>query len=237
MEIGDVTAIAERRPVVIRHMDYTDDGVYQIKWPEGHTTVTVLQNPKFSVLMEFCVEAVCDEYYREGLLDAMSALDAYMDFHIEVMLKAQEIGKEPREDLLKLVSTSDQRRIGCFLACETMGGHKPEYLPSKVVTMRNNVVHKGYIPTPQEVLEQIKDILNYIIPRYKRLEANFQKQISAIFFEKISRLPPPTTPLHSHGTCAWRTIVDELAFQQKGDASTLENYIQKLRVRKAKGKI
>ena len=228
-----MTAKFENREPSVRHVDLRDDGIYTVEWDKSRSTTTILNNPKFSLLAEMSVEAFCDSYYGEALLTCASALDAYFDFHIEVLNRAAGAQKEDVETLLKLTSKQAERRLGAFLAVEvSLGKRQPIYIKNSMVELRNKVVHQGYLPSRDEALGYIQHITDFIVPRFADLHAVHGKTISKLFFEKAAKLPPSTNSKFSHSTLHWIMVVETLAFPQPGRANDLNSYIEEVAKRK-----
>lgn len=231
--VTDPLAPSEGRPVVIHYTDYRDDGVYRTTWPDGHTTTTVLQNPKFSVLMEFSIEAYCDQYYREALLSCASSLDSYLDYHIEILVRAKGCDHENALAMMKLAAKQAERRLGMFFAVEvSIRGCRPEYISQRMIELRNDVVHKGYIPEQKQVLCYLQGVVDFITPRYRALHDQHRKTISELFFKRMNSLPPPETPTLSHVTHWWAAAIEQLTFKSPGHATSLNDYIAALTAKK-----
>lgn len=229
----DHAAAVPGRPPVMRLEDIRDDGIYTITWREGHTTTTVVSNEKFEILADLAIEAYCDRYHREAVLTCASALDAYLDFHVEILLRAQGQTAENIATLLKSISRQAERRLGAFLAIETASGRSPVYIEQPMVELRNAIVHKGYIPTENEALACLDHVIAFIVERYGWLYAQHQAIIMNLFFDRMAKLPAPTTPGRGHSTLSLQTVVTALAFKNSADTSTLAHYIAWWKKRKA----
>jgi len=229
----DHAATTPDRPPVVRLEDIRDDGIYTVTWKEGHTTTTVVSNEKFQILADLAIEAYCDRYLRESVLTCASALDAYLDFHVEVQLRAQGQSAVNIAALLKSISRQAERRLGAFLALETAAGRAPEYIQQPMVELRNSIVHKGYIPTDDETLGFLDHLLAFMVERYRLLYAEHQKLVMTMFFDRMAKLPKPTTPGRGHATLSLQTVITALAFRNDAKTATLPGYIAWWRKRKA----
>ncbi len=221
------------QPPVMRLEDIRDDGIYTVTWKEGHTTTTIVANEKFQILADLAIEAFCDRYYREAVLTCASALDAYMDFHIEVMLRSRETTADTAAAVLKLTSRQAERRLGAFLTVEAAAGNFPTHIEQTMVELRNSIVHKGYIPTEGETLEYLDHVIAFIVARYAHLYSKHQALTMKLFFERISTLPKPTTPGRGHATLSMQTVITALAFKNSPEVVSLADYITWWKKRKA----
>ncbi len=134
----------------MRLADIRDDGIYTVTWRDGRTATTIITNEKFEILTDLAVEAYCDRYFREAVLTCASALDAYLDFHVEVVLRTQGHPREIIAALLKSTAKQAERRLGAFLAIEAASGQQPDYIKASMVELRNSIVHKGYLASEDE---------------------------------------------------------------------------------------
>jgi hypothetical protein len=209
LHLGDATSI---RP--------TESGII------AHCRKRLLQNGHFGDRL----------YHREAILTCASALDAYLDFHVAVLMRSTASKKEDVDALLKFISKQAERRLGAFLAAETaISKQQPGYIRQPMIELRNNIVHKGYIPTQDEAFGYLQHVLDFIVARYAALHHQHSDTIHKIFFERVAALPPPSTPNHSHPTMAWITVIDFLTFRKAGDQSTLTIYLDKIREKKRIG--
>lgn len=221
------------QPPVMRLEDVRDDGIYTVIWKKGHTTTTIVANEKFQILADLAIEAFCDRYYREAVLTCASALDAYMDFHVEVQMRSQDRSAEMVAALLKHTSRQAERRLGAFLAIEATAGNSPAYIGQTMLELRNSIVHKGYIPTEEETLAYLDHVIAFIVARYAQLYSKHHALTTKLFFERISTFPKPTTPGRSHSTLSMQTVITALAFKNSPKEATLAGYIAWWRKRKA----
>ncbi len=233
IQVYDMMSKLPNEPYKVQEVEIRDDGVYTVEWENGRSTTTILSNPKCSLLAQMSVEAFCDGYYGEALLTCASALDAYLDFHIEVLNRASGAPTVDVEALLKFTSKQAERRLGAFLAVElSIAKKQPTYIKNSMVELRNKVVHQGYLASRDEALGYIQHVIDFIIPRYAEVHKQHQKIISELFFEKARKLSPPTTPKFSHGSLHWVMVFETLAFPQTGRVKDLNGYIEEVAKRK-----
>jgi hypothetical protein len=152
-----------RRVVALR-----DQRLYEFTCQAGHENRIVLQQPTFDILAEVAVQAIADGYLREAVSSAAAALERFYEFYIRVV-HAHRNGEEAGfKAAWKLVSSQSERQLGMYVAtylAET--GEAPTLLKTKMVELRNNVVHKGQIPGIEEAtafVQAVTDVIFEVLP-------------------------------------------------------------------------
>lgn len=167
-------------------VEFKDDGHYELTCSLGHTSSTVLQQHKFEVLFDIGAHAILDGYYREAVSSFTSSLERYYEFSIRVLLESATASDELFQSTWKNVSSQSERQLGAFIflwaACMK---EEPTLLPQKMVTFRNEVIHKGKIPSKEEAMQYGDAILDNLTPKIKALKAAFPSQVSNSVFRHI----------------------------------------------------
>lgn len=157
-----------------------DDCVYKFECPEGHLTTTVLRTPKHEVLYSIGANALLDGYFRECISSFAGALERYFEFGLRVIFRENEKRASSLQEVWKLLVNQSERQFGAFITVWMMvTGEKYTSLAlnqiDKQTKVRNEVVHKGRIPTYAEcmvygqyVLDVIKPIEKILIDRYAK---------------------------------------------------------------------
>jgi hypothetical protein len=206
------------------HADFQDDGIYSHEWPDGHKVTVVMQNQKFEILVEFAIEAYCERYFREALLSCASAVDAYMDFHIEMLLRSSGVPIKETEALLKQVKPQAERRIGAFLTVESgIRKVEPKYITHAQIELRNRVVHRAYIPTSKEVLSYLEEALDFITSRYRALNAIDPSLGAKLISERMESVKK-SGHLNAY-PLIWVTVVQQLLSERPEHVKSLAEYI------------
>ncbi|MBR8657881.1 hypothetical protein KDH83_31695, partial [Achromobacter sp. Marseille-Q0513] len=119
---------------------------------------------QFELLFESAMEAFVDSYFRESVSSFAASLERYYEFAIQTLLLAQGRSVEMVDSMWKMVSNQSERQLGMYVGLYTSAfGRVPKVLTSGEASFRNNVIHKGYFPTPQEAFSfasSIYEILN-----------------------------------------------------------------------------
>jgi hypothetical protein len=147
-----------------------NDGIfYKMQCKNGHASNFVLQAEKFELLFEMGTMALLAGYTREAVSSFASSLERFYEYAIELILTHRGIESDRFEATWKLMSAQSERQLGAFYLTFLMNfGEAPE--PFSMVEFRNKVIHKGYIPSTQEVEAYGENILNHIVKILLKLD-------------------------------------------------------------------
>ena len=156
---------------------------YEVCCSRGHTSVTILQQQKFEILFDIGANAIIDGYYREAISSFTSSLERFYEFCIKVFCENNSMNDDTYNKVWKQVSNQSERQLGAFLFLWTNKFDEvPELLTNKDTKFRNEVIHKGKIPTKEEALIFGNTILKIIRPKIKQLLSLFDEEISSDIF-------------------------------------------------------
>jgi hypothetical protein len=177
-ECSDQIAPGESRTVYSRVCLVRNDGVYEFECPQGHHTTTVLRTPKHEVLYTIGANAFLDGYFRDGIASFAGALERYYEFALRVVSRQKEFAPDAFEAIWKVMSKQSERQFGAFIAVWLLETGKPyTSLPQKEIdkqtNLRNDVVHKGKIPTLEECVDYGQYVLDVVAPIEQVLLANY----------------------------------------------------------------
>lgn len=142
-----------------------DDGIYEFECPEGHRSITVLRTPKHEVLFTIASNALLDGYLRESIASFAASLERFYEFVIRVICRSKSISQQDVEKCWKSVSKQSERQLGAFTMLWFVEmGAPPDLLLSKMVELRNQVIHQGKVPTYQECIHFGQAVINVISP-------------------------------------------------------------------------
>lgn len=163
--INDGKAIDRQYPAELQ-----DNGLYKMICNDGHETVTCLQEQKFEVLFDLALYAILDGYYREAVTSFASALERFYEFYVNVICIKHNINEDVYGEILKKVIKQSERQFGAYLFVYLLeNGASPKLLSENQVSFRNDVVHKGKIPSKQEAIKYGQAVLDIIAPVLSRL--------------------------------------------------------------------
>ncbi|MBY6028171.1 hypothetical protein KUV41_02255 [Halomonas sp. DP8Y7-1] len=210
-------------------LEFRDDGRYEICCSRGHRSVTVLQQQKFEILFDIGANAILDGYYREAVSSFTSSLERFYEFCIKVLCRKRGIKSDVFSMAWKKVSNQSERQLGAFLFLwASEFGEVPDLLSSKNAGFRNNVIHKGKIPTKEESLEYGNTVLAIIRPKISQLKSVCDDQIREVTFEHIRDCSSHGEGEVPGGTMCANTIVSLTTAEERHNSQTLEEALARL---------
>lgn len=204
-------------------LEFRDDGRYEVCCSRGHKSVTILQQQKFEILFDIGANAIIDGYYREAVSSFTSSMERFYEFCIKVFCTKRKLEHSVFSKTWKEVSNQSERQLGAFLFLwASEFGEVPVLLSNTDTKFRNDVIHKGKIPTKEEALKFGNAILNIIRPKIEQLKISYSKEISTVTFEHIlscSKLNDSQVP---GGTMCVNTIVSLSSGEESHNKQSLE---------------
>ena len=214
------------------HVEFLDGGRYELECRHGHRSVAILQEAKYEVLFEIAVNAVGDGYYREAVTSFAATLERFYEFAIGVLL---EDGKVQRESVLnawKVVAAKSERQLGAFVLL-WLNRFKvvPALLKGKFVELRNDVVHKGRIPSKMEAIAFGDAVLAVIIPA---LDLLHKELADAVHMETLYILRERRTEADANFQASTLSIGSAFraVFSPSGEGLSVEGHLAKVKMRR-----
>jgi len=178
--------------------EQTDEGIYVFKCPKNHENRIVLQNLKFEILFKIGGLAYLDCYYRECVSSITSSFERFMEFYIRVILIKNKLDIELINNTWKQVTRMSERQSGAykFLYLINERNIPPDLNKIKLtgkkkyslVEFRNNVIHRGMIPTRDEAYNYADKIFKLISITLSNLKKNDKEYIDKFYFVHQSEL-------------------------------------------------
>lgn len=155
-----------------------EDGVYELICPKGHQTTIVLQTPKHEVLFTIAAHAILDGYLREAIASFAASLERFYEFAIRVICRARSTFPEDFEENFdkywKLVKNQSERQLDSFALLWFVEMQEPPIiLSSNDTVVRNNVIHKGVIPTYKDCIGFGQSVINVVKPLDSKIRKKF----------------------------------------------------------------
>lgn len=141
----------------------------EIVCKNGHKTFVISETPRFPYLIQDGIEAYNSGFYIESFHALYSGFEAYKkEFTAAYFFKEFNDVKKTKEVLKKI--DRSERLEGAFLVAftELSGGKSPLSLSRTSIELRNNIVHKGMIPSSTDC-ENIGNSIFKIIASSNRL--------------------------------------------------------------------
>jgi len=183
-------------------VELRDDGLYTVTCSRGHVTVTAVQEQKFEILFDLGAMALLDGYPREAVSSMAAALERFYEYYVQVVCLKQGIAYEAFIEAWKPVARQSERQLGAFLFLYLLENKKPlensivDARPSESFGLktrltwtefRNNAIHKGYIPSTEEVLVYGDLVYQFIYRLIQELRAACLEFMQKATFHHVKR--------------------------------------------------
>lgn len=161
-----------------------DQFVSSFTCSEGHENIIIIASHRYEILYLIGCRALIDGYYREAISSFSASLERIYEVFIKAKLISEGMSKDEIEQTVwKHVSSQSERQLGAFIFLFTQHFKtQPELLPNDLVKLRNEVIHKGKIPTKDEAIKYGQKILELITGYLKKL--NSEEEL-ALFFNTL----------------------------------------------------
>lgn len=194
--------------------ELSDEGFLNSVCERGHRTVVVVQSFRFELLFDFGILALQDGYFREAVTSFNAAVERSYEFFLRDLAARNPSLAGPFADTWKQMSAQSERQFGAFTVMFLIHtGTAWTPLPKKFVELRNDCVHKGYLPTGDEAMAFGVSALQAIWRIWDALQAPYADLIrrSAEFSERHAAAQKALHEGGGHlGTAALPSVVDAM---------------------------
>lgn len=223
-----VEDVATARPIAT--IAFRDDGRYATVCPKGHTSVTILQQQKFEVLFEIGAYAIVDGYYREAVSSFTSSLERFFEFFIRASLLEKGIVETVIGESWQRVASQSERQFGAFIFMYASDfGTPPPTLSNSRVSFRNEVIHKGKIPSFEEAVDYGQAVLDILRPVLREAKEKYPEGVSKTIFQHLRQCRASEDDGRAVSTICIPTIISLSAGESSHDKKSLEEALQGLR--------
>lgn len=171
-------------PVAV--VEFRDDGLYELTCPKGHKAITLLQQQKFELLFDIGAYAITDGYYREAISSFTSSLERFYEFFIKAALYNKKQTADMVGQAWKHVSSQSERQLGAFIFLYLSEfGRPPTLLSNSNTRFRNEVVHKGKIPSRSEAMAYGQAVLDVVRPILAETKEAFAEGVQHTVFQHL----------------------------------------------------
>ena len=141
--------------MAVFYRDYFNpDGFYKGVCPKGHYNEMITQTLPHEMLFDIAINAIGDHYYRESVSSFAASVERYFEFAIYVLTHHKDVANDEVTKAWKLISSQSERQLGAYIFAYTgVFGTTPAVLSTKMTERRNNVIHRGHLPTLAEARE------------------------------------------------------------------------------------
>ena len=200
---GEDIANGLRLPATAIRLPFRDSAYYEFKCPRGHQNSFLLDKALFEVLAESGLQAIADGYYREGVSSFASSLERFYEYYWMVVNRQKLTDVKQIEQAWKAVSAQTERQIGLFIGTYFAENRSPPPLLGRAaVKFRNEVIHKGRLPSQVEATTFAQEIVNLVQPQLDQMRVRYadgmrREWLASWEAARPQEEPPAGTPGHS----------------------------------------
>lgn len=166
-----------------------DDGLYTGKCPNGHDLLIATQTLRHEMLFEIALNAIRDGYFREAISSFAASVERYYEFAIRVFARSNSVPADVMKDAWKQVSNQSERQFGAYVLLYACQFHQlPSLLSTKMVELRNDVTHKGKLPTREQAIKFGEAVYDVIQHGVCMLRQSFLEHVNAELGEHVSSI-------------------------------------------------
>lgn len=198
-------------------------GVYEATCSQGHTTSTISQQHKHETLFEIASFAILDGYYREAISSFASSLERFYEFIIDFLLCKRDCSDSLIDTAWSSISSQSERQLGAFIILYTSTfGCVPNTLSNKHANVRNNVIHKGQIPSREDAVAFGEAVLGVMRPSLQAMREKFPDFTVESVLRRLTKLGvfKEGSPHNNHASMCSPSILD-----QGNENKTLSDYL------------
>lgn len=186
----------------------SDDDLYEIVCHKGHKSVTTLSAERFEILYEIGANAIVDGYYREAVSSFTSALEIFYEYFLNLVSIERCVPEETFSKVWKHVKNQSERQIGAFVLVWLFETEtEPSQLSEKWRKFRNDVIHKGMIPTEAEAVEYGSEIMRLLHEGINLVRERYEKHFDTYTHRTIRKFPKERYQNYVGGGMGINTIV------------------------------
>ncbi len=140
----------------------------------------------FQILFEIGINAIHDGYYREAIASFTASYERFLEFFTRIVVTASGTSAEEYDKAWKHIRNQSERQLGAFTFVFLLTYQEsPLLLSDKQVSLRNNVIHKGKIPTRADCVKYGDDIMKIILNFLRKLWQSHQQEVIRSINTKI----------------------------------------------------
>lgn len=180
--LGMKNGLENLPPIYSDVNELLNNGVYTVTCSKGHTGKVVLNNLIFELLYDLGINAIGDKYYREAVASMTSALERFYEFFIKTSWRSQGVAYDVIDKNWKEMASQSERQLGAFIGAYTaLFGETAPVMGNNAKNFRNNVIHKGEIPTREKTMDYAKNVLELIDGPLGELQKAHMEVVNEVF--------------------------------------------------------
>lgn len=191
----------------IQEVEMNNDGLFEFTCSQGHNRITIIQMEKFEALFDIGTDALMNGYKTEALVSFATSLERFYEWFVKVVCLKNSINYEIIIESWKPISKRTEQQIGAFQIMFLREFNQPSpKLNNNKTFFRNQVVHNGYIPSYDEVLEYGEYVLSFIQDILDKMGNDYKDYYHINFLNQIEILQEKYMDLQT-STVAIPTII------------------------------
>lgn len=148
--------------------DVVENRLIEFTCSEDHVNRYHVQGIKYQLLFESSFRALVEGFYLEAVLGFTASLERFYEFYCKFVCHKHGFDKNGFDETWKQVSSQSERQFGAFLFLYGIEEKSPfdptKYKMEKIKEFRNKVIHKGYLPSEEQVVDYGELVFNLIMP-------------------------------------------------------------------------
>jgi hypothetical protein len=200
--------------------EFHDEGPYEVQCSKGHRSFVLLQEQRFEILFSIGTYAIVDGYYREAVSSFTASLERFYEYFIRAALIESGIATDLVDKAWRDVAAQSERQLGAFVfLCLRDTGEVPPILTPNEVKFRNQVIHRGKIPSRREAIDYGQRILTLLRKLRDLVKTHFPNAEQKLMVMHLSAARQQA----GNDPCATATIPTTFSLVQREDKSLEES--------------
>jgi len=216
-------------------IELTDGLRYEFTCENGHRNTGSISTPLYHLLYDSGANALIDGHTREAVPSFAGSLERFYEHCTRQILHYEGVDTEQVKEFWKAIASQSERQLGAFKLAYLLATRTapPELAPAQI-KFRNEMVHKGSMPTKaktfaygQAVLDHIRQVTQTMVAKY-----GFAFQS----FDETAASPNGVVSAKGHVEVVWLSPIHGMASKDHGmltNPASLQEWVEIARKRKA----
>ncbi len=166
-----------------------EDGLYTGKCPKGHDLLVATQTLQHEMLFEIALNAIADGYHREAVSSFAASIERFFEFAIKVLAANRGVAPETFGEAWKKISSQSERQLGAYIFLYVASfGAVPHLLSTKMVELRNEVIHKGALPDKAKTIAFGEAAYEVIQSGMQKLREACLNDVNSVLGQHVARI-------------------------------------------------
>tara|TARA_R110002073_G_scaffold8027_22_gene44937 strand:- start:27230 stop:27928 length:699 start_codon:yes stop_codon:yes gene_type:complete len=207
------------------HVEPTNEGRYSATCESGHAFDIAVGYHDFQILFEIAINAIHDGYYREAVGSFTASYERFLEFFVRIAVGASEIEGIAIEQSWKHVKNQSERQLGAFIFAYLLTyKDAPDLLPNPRVAFRNDVIHKGKIPSRAEAVKYGDAVMTAVLRVLRKLWVSHQYEVVGSINAKMF----PTNVQPTNVFLPWSSLPTNREPPNEKDAPSVESLVNSI---------